>query len=122
MYVHSHVNCTISFQDFSNETTILDEVVSSRGHYCWLLPKFHCELNPIEMCWCHAKKYSRAHCNGSIIRLRSVVPQALATVSATTIYKFFLKSKDYERAYREDHSCYTVDKAIKEYKSHRRVH
>ena len=27
----------------------------------------------------------------------------------------------YETAYREGHSCYTVDKAVKRYKSHRRV-
>jgi len=35
--------------DFVNQTSMLEELVTSRGHLCVFLPKFHCELNPIEM-------------------------------------------------------------------------
>jgi hypothetical protein len=35
--------------DFKNQPSMLENYVSSRGHLCIFLPKFHCELNPIEM-------------------------------------------------------------------------
>ena len=78
-------------------------------------------MNPIERVWCHAKKYARANCNGSIVRLRKIVPVALATTTKDLIRKFFLTCKDFENAYKDGHTCNTVDKAVKEYKSHRRV-
>lgn len=109
-------------QDFkADKTTLLQQLVESRGHVCLYLPKFHCELNPIEQCWCHAKKYTRAHCNGSIVRLRKIVPESLDQITLDMISRFFGKTCDYDTAYREGHSCTTVDKAVKQYKSHRRV-
>ena len=103
-------------QDDSSST-----VSGEYGHICLYLPKFHCELNPIEQCWCHGKKHTRSHCNGSIVRLRKIVPESLDGITLDTIARFFSKSGDYETAFREGHSCDTVDKAIKQYKSHRRV-
>ena len=41
--------------------------------------KFHCELSAIERCWCHAKKHTRAHANGTITRLRTIIPEGLNT-------------------------------------------
>jgi len=35
--------------DFKNQPSQLENLIHSRGHYCIFLPKFHCELNPIEM-------------------------------------------------------------------------
>ena len=35
--------------DFCNQVSMLEELIRSRGHECIFLPKFHCELNPIEM-------------------------------------------------------------------------
>ena len=58
-----------TFEDFATQKSLLEELVESRGHLCMFIPKFHCELNPIEGVWCHAKKQTRAHCNGSIVRL-----------------------------------------------------
>ena len=58
------------FPDFANQPTILEELVRSRGHICLYLPKYHCELNPIERNWCHAKKISRQYVNGTIVKLR----------------------------------------------------
>ena len=110
------------FEDFSCDgVPIVEEMVTERGHMCLFIPRFHCELNPIERCWCHAKRYTRAHANGSIIRLRKIVPEGLATVSADLISRFFITCKDYEEAYREGHTCNTVDERVKCYKSHRRV-
>ena len=35
--------------DFKNQPSMLEEFIKARGHECIFLPKFHCELNPIEM-------------------------------------------------------------------------
>ncbi|KAJ7117094.1 hypothetical protein C8R44DRAFT_879603 [Mycena epipterygia] len=37
--------------DFKNQVSMLEELVKRRGHEIIFLPKFHCELNPIEMYW-----------------------------------------------------------------------
>jgi len=42
--------------DFKNEKPLLQLVVEKAGHKCLFLPKFHCELNPIEMVWGQAKQ------------------------------------------------------------------
>ena len=54
--------------DFCNAKTIIEEEIESRGHMCVFLPKFHCELNPIERVWCHAKKHVKAHNNGTVTK------------------------------------------------------
>ena len=37
------------------------------------IPKFHCEINPIERVWCHAKQYTRAHCDYSFQGLEQIM-------------------------------------------------
>jgi len=50
------MTCVLSLQsDFKNEKPLLQKYVEERGHICLFLPKFHCELNPIEMYWGYAK-------------------------------------------------------------------
>jgi hypothetical protein len=40
----------LSKQDnFKNQESLLKQRIKARGHCCVFLPKFHCELNPIEM-------------------------------------------------------------------------
>ena len=36
-------------EDFQNQVSLLESTITDRGHLCMFLPKFHCELNPIEM-------------------------------------------------------------------------
>ena len=35
-------------EDFRNEKTVVEKVVEEKGHICIFIPKFHCELSPIE--------------------------------------------------------------------------
>ena len=43
---------TLSLQeDFLQEKPLIQLVIEKAGHKCLFLPKFHCELNPIEMVW-----------------------------------------------------------------------
>ncbi|KAL7277876.1 hypothetical protein ACG7TL_008823 [Trametes sanguinea] len=41
--------------DFTNIESILEQVCQEEGFRVVFLPKFHCEINPIEQCWGHAK-------------------------------------------------------------------
>ena len=36
-------------EDFANQPSMLETLIKAAGHECIFLPKFHCELNPIEM-------------------------------------------------------------------------
>jgi hypothetical protein len=47
--------CLSTEADFKAGKPLLQLVVEQAGHLCILLPKFHCELNPIEMYWGYAK-------------------------------------------------------------------
>jgi hypothetical protein len=42
--------------DFQAEKPLLQLVIEKANHKCFLLPKLHCELNPIEMVWGQAKR------------------------------------------------------------------
>ena len=55
------------YDDFKNSKSILREHIEEMGHMCTYIPKYHCELNPIERCWCQAKLHTRAYANGSIV-------------------------------------------------------
>ena len=37
--------------DFKYEKTILESLLATNGHKGFFIPKFHCELNPIERVW-----------------------------------------------------------------------
>ena len=52
--------------DFHNEQPEIVKFLRTNGFGCIFLPKFHCELNPIEKCWSQAKHYTRAHTNYTI--------------------------------------------------------
>jgi hypothetical protein len=41
--------------DFVNEKPDIQHYLEGRGHVCIFYPKFHCEINPIEMLWGYMK-------------------------------------------------------------------
>jgi len=61
-------NCCMAWllskkDDFKNQASMLKTVITEPGHECIFLPKFQCELNPIEMVsflfhfWCKTESY-----------------------------------------------------------------
>ena len=60
------------------QRSILAQITEDRGHRCMMLPKFHCELNPMERRWGRAKWHTRRHCNSSLPSLRKIVLVALS--------------------------------------------
>ena len=47
-----HINGYVASQpDFLNQKPLLQEIIESYGHKIIFYPKFHCELNYMEMYW-----------------------------------------------------------------------
>src|SRR5882762_1231745 len=105
--------------DFVNEKPLLQHYIEGRGHVCMFLPKFHCELNPIEMLWGYAKYrkslvYYIYRCsffsgyrnvsNGKFATAKRIVPECLDMCNTLTIRRFFRKAWRYMDAY----SCVIV--------------
>lgn len=104
-------------QDFLDEKPLLQLVIEQAGHKCYFLPKFHCELNPIEMYWGWIKirKFSihsiTGHCltghkgmrnlaDGTFPTAKRLVNELLDACPVNTIRAFFRKSWRYMDAYR----------------------
>ena len=87
-------------QASSNEKTKVEKL-SSCDHQAIFLPKFHCELNPIECCWCHSKCYTRSHCDYTFPGQLATINNSLDSVTLDMIRKFFRKTRETMRAHRE---------------------
>ena len=74
--------------DFSEQKSLVREVIEAAGHMCIFLPKFHYELNFIEYYWSTVKKYLQEHCNFTINTLKANMPKALDFVQLSTIRKW----------------------------------
>jgi len=111
--------------DFAAENVvpIVETTVAKHpgGHVVKWIPKYHCELNPIELVWNRMKKYARKHCGYSIHHLRDTIPKALDSVPLVLIRRFARLCRDYSRAYHEGCKEGCIAAAHKTYKSHRRV-
>ena len=109
-------------EDFKSEKTIVEKYCKENGVDAFFLPKFHCELNPIERVWGQAKVHTRMYANFTLPRLRSIINPALDSVTTDLIRKFYRRVFEYERGYNEGKKAgREVENAIKIYKSHRRV-
>ncbi|KAJ2922656.1 hypothetical protein H1R20_g14444, partial [Candolleomyces eurysporus] len=112
----------ISWQsDFVNEKPLLQIIIEERGHKCYFLPKFHCELNPIEMYWGWVKIRYRTLADGTWKRAKDLVPELLNSCETKTIRAFFRKSFRYMDAYVRGLNAVQAAYAVKKYKAHRKV-
>ena len=109
-------------RDFKFQKTKVEEMILSKGHRVMFIPKFHCELNPIERVWCHAKQYTRTHCDYTFAGLEKTIDAALNSMTVELVRKYFRKVREYQRAYREGNIVgKEMQNTLKIYKSHRRV-
>ena len=95
------INIVEEMKDFKFQKTKVEELILNHGHRAMFIPKFHCELNPIECVWCRAKQYTHSHCNYSFSNLEKIIDTALDTVSVQLIRKYFRKVREHQRTYRE---------------------
>ena len=103
-------------KDFADEKPLLQLVIEKAGHKCLFLPKFHCELNPIEMVWGQAKRCEsklafincssnilsdvREEADGTFPRAHQLVPKCLDHVDTANIRHYFQHCWRYMDAYR----------------------
>ena len=66
---------------FKYQKPLLQELIEAKGHKIIFYPKFHCELNYIEMYWGVAKRYVRQHCNYTWKGFQENVPKAFDSIS-----------------------------------------
>jgi hypothetical protein len=105
--------------DFANQHCLLQEVIEQHGHKIIFYPKFHCELNFIEMYWSAVKRYARTNCDYTWRGLQRIVPEALDSVSLKQIRKYARKSFRYMDAYRKGMNVKQAEYAVRKYKRHR---
>jgi hypothetical protein len=110
-----------SEQDFQNEVSAIPKLVHRRGHMCLFLPKFHCELNPIECAWCDSKVTCRAGCDGSWAGLQNRVPASLDSIPIERIRRWFRLAERFRDAYKRGLTGRLADFATRKYRSHRRM-
>ena len=67
-------------EDFKAQKSQLQEKIEKRGHICIFYPKYHCELNFIEMYWGAVKKYTRDNCDYTWSGLQKIILKALDLV------------------------------------------
>src|SRR6266542_2785801 len=87
--------------DFLAQKGMIQEVIEERGHKVIFYPKFHPELNFIEMYWGASKKYSRKNCDYTWTGLQRIVPIALNQVPLSHLRAFARKSYRYIDVYRK---------------------
>ena len=91
-----------SHPDFKNEKSTIERfLVEEKGNITYMLPKFHCELNPIERVWAQAKRNARAYCKYSRKSLRNTIMPALNSVTMENMQNHFRKVRHYMFVYLE---------------------
>ena len=81
-----------SFPDFKFEISHIQRLLTEEnGYIVYMVPKYHCELNPIESVWAQAKRYTETYCKYNIQSLRNNIVPALDTVTMENIHNHFRK-------------------------------
>ncbi|KAF9258384.1 hypothetical protein L218DRAFT_1065369 [Marasmius fiardii PR-910] len=86
--------------DFTHQISMLETLIKELGHECLFLPKFHCELNPIEMYWGWCKYHYREEPKSTFTTAKEVMIKWLDACPAEVIWKFINHSFRFMSAYR----------------------
>ena len=111
--------------DFKAVPSSLEALCERLGAICLMLPKYHCDLNPIELVWGFSKAKVRQECDYTYSTLQHSVPASLAllsTANLATVQKFCRKTHTYHAIYHATAATGMVNVAdqYRKYKSHRR--
>jgi hypothetical protein len=77
-----------NYKDFFKEKSQIKELITKRGYKAVFLPKFHCEINPIEIYWGYSKTRFRQVKKVSFPDTKVKVVEALEACSIETIRRF----------------------------------
>ena len=108
--------------DFRDSLIWIMETAAARGHLCIFFPKFHSELNFIEMIWAYGKGSLRRNCTFSFKDLQNKLPDVLNSVPLSFIKKASRQCFRFMDAYRQGLPAGPIaDYAMKKYTGHRRL-
>ncbi|KAI0039257.1 hypothetical protein FA95DRAFT_1585324 [Auriscalpium vulgare] len=106
--------------DFEAVQSLLETCCRSRGYDVVFLPKFHCELNPIEQCWGAAKrKYREFPASSKEADLEENVRKAMESVSLLSMRRFATRARRFVDAYHKGLNGAQAAWAAKKYRGHR---
>lgn len=110
--------------DFQQEVmSILKEEILDHGHKCDFLPKFHCELNPIERIWAKSKWYIRMWSDQTASTLKKLVLKSflpLVNLTVEHVRNFFRHTTKYAESYAKGDTALIAKMSVKK-SSHRAV-
>ena len=110
-------------RDFMEQKSTVQEMVESAGHMFLLLPKFHPELNWIEMVWGYVKAYVRKEMQEeeypSLEKAIGHIHDGFDRVDDTLCKRFQRLAFRYVDALRNGATGILADWLVKKYKSHR---
>ena len=115
------IRCLSHQEDFKNSKEWLQEIAEKHGCSLIFFPKFHCELNFIEMIWAYLKNRLRRQCTYTFKELFDNVGQELLNIPLDFIRKVERRCFRYMDGYRLDLQGPLLDFAVRKYKSHRRI-
>ena len=119
--------CCASFvlsheQDFLEQEEWLTEVVKKAGFEIIFYPKYHCELNYIEMVWGWTKSFHRRTCTYNYKDLKERLPITLSTTLPIANFRLFSRyCLRFMIGYKEGLQGPLLDFTMKKYKSHRSI-
>ncbi|KAF9502651.1 hypothetical protein BS47DRAFT_1335027 [Hydnum rufescens UP504] len=92
---------------------MVEELISRAGHHCLFLPKFHCELNPIDMYWGYAKYRYCEVFKGTFAQAKEATLTSLNSCPLDTICHFINWSWRFMSAYRKGLTGKAAEWAVK---------
>ena len=109
--------------DFLEQKSWLSETVEKYpGCYIFFYPKFHCELNFIEMIWGWTKGYHRRNCTYNYKDLKEGLPITFEEIMPIAyVRRAFDHCLRFMAGYRVGLTGAVLEYAVKKYKSHRRL-
>ena len=108
--------------DFLHQKSALQLKVEAAGHLCEFLPKYHPELNPIELCWGWIKRWMRKRCKYKYESMLKNLPITMIDVlPLRVIHNYCRHARNYMNVYLQGAKTgREANKMMKLYKSHRR--
>lgn len=108
--------------DFKGQKEWLREVVEKAGHEIIYFPKFHCELNYIELIWAYFKGTLRRNCEFSFDKLKVQVEEIMSSIPLPLVRSSARHCYRIMDIYRLGVSAGPfLDYVTKKYKGHRRL-
>jgi hypothetical protein len=107
--------------DFKAERPLVERTLTAAGVGCLFLPKFHCELNPIELVWAALKAQIRKRNDCTLATLRVALDEEWANIGLALVRGCCMRVRRYVDAYSRGLTGGLAKYAVTIFKSHRRI-